>query len=170
MFKQALIALLTAVLFVFSSFSGKLGPKWVASLKLEGNGKSVLLTSNAIHGGHDPYSKKFFFFGKNHMFLNKQDLENSKIFNDLCVTNNTLQFQMEFNNALETTATKAGKVLNGNILFIKRKPIKGTFSLNRSGENQIIVKGKLQDLGFTLTPEAEKVFNGEFTLILTNIK
>ena len=56
---------------------------WKAVLKLEGKGKSYVLTSEAVYGGLQPENQKLFLFGKNHMFLNAAEPEASKVFHDL---------------------------------------------------------------------------------------
>jgi hypothetical protein len=56
---------------------------------------------------------------------------------------------------------------SGNISFKKRNPVKGLFRLNSvAGKKARLIEtsGDLKALGFTMTPEAEKLFTGKFTL------
>lgn len=168
MFKQALTVVATMALFVLSAFtSTSKQDKWIATLRLEGIKKPVVLTSDAVHGGYDTYSKKFFFLGKNHMFINKEDLNGTKVFNDLCITNASLQFQFELNNVAEYLPAKGSKdkTYQGNIIFNKRHPILGTVGVPKENELRISVAGDLSKLGLALTPEAKELFTGKFTLV-----
>ncbi len=164
MFKQALTYVMLIAFWALSAFTyTKDETKWTATLQLEGTQKPILLSSDAVYGGYNNFEKKFFFFGKNHMFTNMQDQDNAKIFRDLCVTNASGQFQFELNGvpAAEPQSKTIGYA--GNILFKKKHSIQGQFGANKKG-SRIRVQGDLKTLGFTLTPEAQKVMTGKFTL------
>jgi hypothetical protein len=170
MFKQALTILLVACAFLGMGFTGrKSNPeKWKATLRLEGTGKEIVLVSGAVYGGFNPAGKKFFFFGKQHMFLSPDSPEMAKIYSDLCVTNSAQQFQFELNGVPEVAAPSKAQTLQGNILFKKKFPISGTFRKNAgNGAREIAVRGNLTTLGLVLTEEARAVMTGKFELIFT---
>jgi|GEM_PF-2700293 len=164
MFKQALTTVSLIAFFVLSAFTGNSSQeKWIATLKLEGTSKQIVLTSDAVYGGYNQFDKKYFFFGKNHMFSNLSDAENAKIFRDLCVTNASGQFQFELN-GVQTPSPDKKTNYQGNILFKKKFPIQGSIYAPTSSKLNISVAGDLKALGYTLTAEAQKVMTGKFTL------
>lgn len=164
MFKQALTIVTLIAFFVLSAFTDSKNEKWMATLQLEGTTKPIVLTSEAVYGGYNQVNKKFFFFGKNQMFSNLQDADNAQIFRDLCVTNASGQFQFELNGVQNPTPDK-NTSFAGSLLFTKKFPIQGTVSSALKNKLQISVTGDLKTLGYKLTPEAQKVMTGKFTLI-----
>lgn len=172
MFKQALFFVLLAGVWLTSAFTPAVKEeKWVAKLVLEGKGKSIVLTSDAVYGGYNAFDKKIFLFGKNHMFANSAEPESAKVFNDLCITNASGQFQFEINGVNSANPTDKGAVFAGNILFKKKTALQATFKKVSSGTQAsrvIEYKGDLKTLGLTFTEEANKLMTGKFTLIFTS--
>jgi hypothetical protein len=162
--KQILFLLI--LLWTGSSF--RMAPaSWKAILKLEGKGKNFVFTSDAVYGGLQPGDQKIFLFGKNHMFLNPAEPEATKVFHDLCVTNAMQQFQFEVLGVPSGSTAVKGKTLSGNISMRKRKPLQAEFkTIQVKGSNSASIEtsGLLSTLGFTFTPEAEKLFTGKYTL------
>lgn len=171
MFKQALTTLVAACAFLGMAFTGKVSnpEKWKATLKLEGKGKEIVLVSDAVYGGYYPAEKKFFFFGKQHMFLNAESADMAKIYHDLCVTNASGKFQFEIENVVSDGAPSAPKIGQGNIAFKKKMPMSGTYQKgSKPGAKEVVVKGNLTQLGLVLTDEAKAVMTGKFTLTFSS--
>lgn len=172
MFKQALFFVLLAGVWLTSAFTPAVKEeKWVAKLVLEGKGKSIVLTSDAIYGGYNAFDKKIFLFGKNHMFSNPTEQEAAKVFHDLCVINSSGQFQFEINGVSSSNPGDKGAIFNGNVLYKKKSPIQATFKKVTSGAESsrvIEYKGDLKMLGLTFTEEATKLMTGKFTLTFTS--
>jgi hypothetical protein len=140
---------------------------WKAVLKLEGKGKNYELTSHAVYGGLQAENKKIFLFGKNHMFLNAAEPEAVKVFHDLCVTNAMQQFQFEVMAVPAAGAQVKDKMLSGNISMRKKKAQQARYQeIPAKGKSVVRIEnsGSLQDLGFTLTPEAAQLFTGKYSL------
>jgi hypothetical protein len=152
----------------FSAFAGSESPKsWKAVLTLEGKGKNYVFSNEAVYGGLQSENRKIFLFGKNHMFLNKAEPEAVKVFHDLCVTNALQQFQFEVMAVPAGTTQIKSKTLSGNISMKKRKPLQAEYkTIQTKGISNVSIEtsGFLSTLGFTLTPEAEKLFTGKYTL------
>lgn len=164
MFKQALTAVSLIAFIVLSAFTiSGTNEKWIATLQLEGTGKRIVLTSEAVYGGYNPIDKKYYFFGKSEMFKNEQDGANAKIFRDLCITNASGQFQFELLGVQNPTPEKK-TTFSGNFLIKKKTPIQGVISSSAKNNLHISMSGDLKSMGYVLTPEAQKVMTGKFTL------
>jgi hypothetical protein len=152
----------------FIAFAGDNSQKpWKAVLTLEGKGKNYVFISEAVYGGLQTENNKLFLFGKNHMFLSKAEPEAAKVFHDLCVTNAMQQFQFEVMGVPSGSTAVKGKTLSGNISMRKKKPLQAEFkTIQAKGSNSASIEtsGLLSTLGFTFTPEAEKLFTGKYTL------
>jgi hypothetical protein len=168
MLNKAATYLIPAIFWLASAFTPAAAPKsWKAVLKLEGKGKTYSLTSEAIYGGFNKGSHNIFLFGKNHMFINQEEAEAMKVFQDLCTTNAMQQFQFEINGVNSENAPAKGGIFSGNINFKKRQALKADFRLSTaSGKktSSIETKGDLKLNGFQFTEEAEKLFTGKYTL------
>ena len=168
MFKKAATCLMPAIFWLVSAFTPAAAPKsWKAVLKLEGKGKSYSLTSDAIYGGFNSGIHNIFLFGKNHMFINREEAEAMKVFQDLCTTNAMQQFQFEISGVSSETAPAKGGIFSGNISFKKRQALKADFRLSTAGGKKtsiIETRGDLKQNGFQFTEEAEKLFTGKYTL------
>lgn len=160
--------LLFLLLLLWTGSSFRMPPaSWKAILKLEGKGKNYVFTSDAVYGGYQPGNQKIFLFGKNHMFLNPAEPEATKVFHDLCVTNAMQQFQFEVSGIPSAGATTKKTLVGGNLSMKKRKPIQAAYQSSASKSSNgssIETSGQLEFLGFSLTPEAEKLFTGKYTL------
>jgi len=167
MFKQTITYIILVSLWISSGFTGEKGEKWKAYLELEGKGKSILLEADAIYGGYYPNEKKFFFFGKDHAFESKNNLNLAKIFTDLCITNGSSMFEFELNNIKDISENQLAK---GNISFKKKKQIESYIFIKKNGEKEVVLKDNFKNLGFELTEEADKVMTGKFTLTFKSIK
>lgn len=172
MFKQALSFFLMLSMFTLSAFTPAGSPeKWTATLTLEGTSQPIVLTSNAIYGGYNQVDKKYFLFGKDHMFLHATNAEYTKIFSDLCTYNGSGKLSFEINQVLNELPGNKATNYSGNISFKKKQPIQATFSGSKSEKGitkNISCSGDLKSLGFILTPEAQKVFKGKFQLVFTS--
>lgn len=172
MFKQALSFFLMLSMFAFSAFTPAESPeKWTATLTLEGINQPIVLTSSAIYGGYNSVDKKYFLFGKDHMFSHATNAEFTKIFSDLCTYNGSGKISFEINQVLKELPGNKPTIYNGNISFKKKFPIQGTFSGSKADNGiskNISCSGDLKNLGFVLTPEAQKVFSGKFQLVFTS--
>ena len=166
MLKQIYFYIVLASITFSTGFTPMKVEEWKAAIILEGLEKPILLESSSIYGGYNVVEKKFFFFGKNHMFLSKTDPESTKIFDDLCVTNASGQFQFEINNI--TDVAKSQSVV-GNVSFKKKFPVKALYQINKSNVKVITYTGDFQSLGIELTTEAKKITTGKFTLKITSI-
>jgi hypothetical protein len=168
MFKKASTYLIPALFWLASAFTpAPASESWKAILKLEGKTHPVTLTSDAIYGGYNSGNHNIFLFGKNHMFLNKDESESAKVFHDLCTTNAMEKFQFEINGVNSPNPSNKAVSYSGNISFKKRSSVKGSFRLiSVAGKKARSIEtiGDLKALGFTMTPEAEKLFTGKFTL------
>jgi hypothetical protein len=167
MFKKAITYVILASLWITTGFTGDKGAVWQAYLELEGQGKKIILTSNAIYGSYSPNEKKYFFFGKNHMFVNSNDLESTKIFNDLCITNASGQFEFELNNISDPSKDQTGI---SNISFKKKTAGNAKIKNLSDGSQEVSYSGNFKNLGFTLTKEAAKIMTGEFKLVFKSQK
>jgi len=172
MFKQTLTCILLAGLWLTTSFkSPSSDEKWSAVIRLEGKKDPIVLTSGAVYGGYNPIDKRIFLFGKNHMFVNKEDNNRAQVFRDLCTTNASGQFQFELNNVFNPTAPAKAANYSGNISFKKKTAITGSFkNILENGKNVeiIVVSGDFKSLGFQMTEEAEKIMTGKFTITFTS--
>lgn len=172
--KKAATCLLPAIFLLVSAFTPANAPKtWKAILKLEGMGKTYTFTSDAIYGGFQAENQKLYFFGKNHMFLNKEEAEAMKVFHDLCTTNAMQQFQFEASGITSDKAPAKARKVSGNINFRKKQSVSASFQPFNGGKTKsaaVETSGDLKNLGYAFTPEAEKIFTGKYTLtfILSN--
>lgn len=115
--------------------------------------------------------KKFYFFGKDHMFVHASNPDYTRLFSDLCTYNGSGKFSFEINQVAQETPGTNPKTYQGNISFKKKFPVQGIFSQLKSGseiEKSITTNGDLKLMGFTLTEEAKKVFTGKFKLVITS--
>jgi hypothetical protein len=168
MFKQALTLLLISGFWLFSAFvHPETKETWTATLQLEGKGKTITLVSDAVYGGYNDFDKKYFLFGKNHMFSNSEDAQSAQIFRDLCVTNAAGQFQFELNGVATKKPGSTVTTYGGNISFKKKFPISGSIKTKKTDKgsfNELSVSGDLKSLGFQMTEEASQIMTGKFTL------
>jgi hypothetical protein len=168
MFKQALTLLLISGFWLFSAFvHPETQETWTATLQLEGKGKTITLVSDAVYGGYNNVDKKYFLFGKIHMFSNAQDAQSAQIFRDLCVTNGAGQFQFELNGVATRKPGSAVSSYSGNILFKKKFPVSGSIRSKKTDKgsyNELSVSGDFKALGFQMTEEANQIMTGKFTL------
>lgn len=161
MLRKAVFYVVPFLVIFTTAFTPDKGQKWTAVIELEGHVKPIILGSEAIYGGYSPEGKKFFFFGKNHMFVSTTDPNKAKIFNDFCITNAANRFEFELNNVDNPTVPT---VYSGNISFKRKHPIQGSLSVDKNMKESVQVKGDFKKLGLVLTPEAAKVMTGKFTL------
>jgi len=152
----------------FFSFSPKGSNKWVATMELKRKDKTYILRSDAVFGGISDPEKRIFMFGKNHMFTNPQLPEIQKIFNDLCITNASGQFEMELEGPEVQSSYKGEKQINGFISMKKKTAVSFLFS-GKETNKKVSLKSTFSHLGFTLTDEAKVKFADEFTLTFTEI-
>jgi hypothetical protein len=168
MLKKAATYVIPAIFWLASAFTPAAAPKsWKAVLKLEGKGKTYAFTSEAIYGGFNQGSNNIFLFGKNHMFINPEEAEAMKVFQDLCTTNAMQQFQFEINGVHSENAPAKGGKFSGNISFKKRQPVQAEFRpviSNGKKVSSIQTKGDLKTSGFQFTSEADNMFTGKYTL------
>lgn len=150
--------------FVTQAFTPPVGKKWSATIELEGPVKSIFLTSDAVYGGYNNDGKKFFFFGKNHTFKCKTNFDDSKVFNDFCITNASGKFEFELNNVDNPTIPA---VASGNLSFKRKQPIQGSLSIDENMKGSIQVQADFNKMGLILTSEASKVMTGKFILTIT---
>jgi len=162
MFKQAITYIILVSLWISSGFTGEKVEKWKAYLELEGKGKKIILESNSVYGTYYTQEKKFFFFGKNHMFINSNDAEATKIFNDLCITNASGQFEFEVNNVSDPSQDQT---VESNISFKRKTLGKASIKSTKDGAHEISYSGNFKTLGFTMTKEASQIMTGEFKLV-----
>ncbi len=167
MFKQALTYVILVAFWVASGFTYEKGEKWKAVLELEGKGKKIFLVSNSIYGGYNSLEKKYFFFGKNHMFRDQTNPDFSQIFSDFCVTNASGQFEFEVNNVKDPGLDQTSE---SNISFKKKTPGKSSLKNLSDGTKEITYSGNFKNLGLTLTEEAKKIMTGDFTLTIKSEK
>lgn len=174
MFKKAATYLIPAIFWLASAFTPATAPEtWKAVLKLEGKNKSYSFTSEAVYGGYNQGMHNIYLFGKNHMFINREEAEAMKVFHDLCTTNAMQQFQFEINGLQTAGAPVKARTCGGNINFKKRQGINADFQLITVGgkkTSSIKTSGDLKANGFNFTPEAEKLFTGKYTLTFLSSK
>jgi hypothetical protein len=163
MLRKAAFLIIPLLVLVAMAFTPDKGQKWTAVIELEGTTKPIILASDAIYGGYNPEGKKFFFFGKNHMFTSKTDPSKAKIFNDFCITNASGKFEFELNDVANPTIPG---ISSGNISFKRKHPIQGSLLIDKDLKESVQVKGDFKKLGLVLTPEASKVMTGKFTLTI----
>jgi len=128
--------------------------KWKASITLTGKNKSYVLESNSIYGGFNDPEKRLFLFGKNHIFVNKEEQLVSKLFSDMCVTNASGQFQLEVNGLVSNFSSKEERSIPGFISLKKKKAVLFKVSSNETNQT-IVLKSNIAELGILLTEEAK---------------
>jgi len=171
MFKKAITYIIIASLWVATGFTGDKGEKLKAFFEIEGKKGKIVLYTDAIYGSYDSYGKVFHYFGKLHMFQSKDNPEYAKIFSDLCVTNNAKIFELTISQAdKDRVKTEYPCVFN----FKQKKDLKTLNSSfktknEKSGIKTFEVKTSFNDLGVTLTPEAERIFNQNFKLKVVSL-
>jgi hypothetical protein len=165
MFKQIIIYVLLFTLWFGSGFTGDHSEKWSAILKLEGKGKTIILNSDAVYGGYNPYEKKFFLFGKNHMFASAASQENTKLFTDFCTLNSSGQFEFELRNINSPSPATKSQPAKGTLNFGKKLSVASIFRKGKLKESkEIEITGDFKSAGFILSDEADKALTGKFTL------
>jgi hypothetical protein len=172
MFKQALTYVWFLSFWTLSAFAPQAGSeKWTATLTLEGTKQPIVLVSDAVYGGYNSLDKKFYFFGKDHMFVHATNPEFTKVFSDLCTTNGSGKFAFEINQVLNELPTSKAAVYAGNISFKKKFPLQASFKGVKQGNilgKAFSTTGDFKQMGFTLTEEAQQVMTGKFTLVITS--
>ena len=161
MFKRAITYVILTSLWIATGFTGDKGEKLKGIFEIEGKNGKVILTTDAIYGSYDSYGKIFHYFGKVHMFETKDRADYTKVFSDLCITNNIKVFELTVRNAdVERKSKTYLSVFNFrkknemntlNNIFISKNL--------RSNTKTFEIKTTFNELGLTLTEEAEKVFN-----------
>jgi hypothetical protein len=172
MFKQALTYVWILSFWTLSAFAPQAGSeKWTATLTLEGTKQPIVLVSDAVYGGYNSVDKKFYFFGKDHMFAHSSNPEYTKIFSDLCTTNGSGKFSFEVNQVMNEVPTNKAALYSGNISFKKKFPLQASFKRIKDEKGlrkSISTSGDFKQLGFILTEEAQKLMTGKFTFVLTS--
>lgn len=172
MFKQALTFAWILAFWSLSAFTPLASQeKWTATLTLEGTKQPIVLVSDAIYGGYNSIDKKFYFFGKDHMFISTSNPNYTKIFSDLCVTNGSGKFSFEINQVANSQPSNKASVYNGNISFKKKFPLQASFQGQKTegGIKKLIsTSGDFRQMDFNLTDEAKKIMTGKFTLVITS--
>lgn len=169
MFKQAITTLLITTLWLISGFKSAPNEKWIAYLKLEGMGKFYELKSDAVYGGYNPIDKKYFLFGKTHMF-SSSDAEAQKVFSDFCELNSAGQFEFQVFGAQNDKVPAQPTQLKGSLNM--GKITSGMAQIKKSGNSgkEISFQGDFKSMGFYFSDEAKKLINGKFTLSIVSTK
>ncbi len=171
MIKQFLNTTLILLVILLTGFKIKTNELWTATLKLEGKSKSYILNSEAVYGGFNNEEKKFYLFGKNHMFQCKENAEVTKAFQDLCVLNGSGQFEFQLS-GINSIATSTKTIQGSGQLNLLKKggQFKASFKYPNQKGKEISLNGNLSQLGFTLDEQASKLFSGNFSLKFSSNK
>jgi hypothetical protein len=165
MLKQILSFSFLLALVMASGFRAKSDELWNATLLLEGQGKNYVLVSDAVYGGYNSHEKKFFLFGKNHMFQCKEDVFITKAFQDMCTLNGSGQFEFQLNNINSIEPSSKTLTSTGKLNLLKNGGmVSGTFKNEKGKGKEISFKGNFSQFGFSIDPETAKKLTGKFTL------